>query len=317
MADAERVEYYSFTPDDLRVDARTPGISAFMRIKNGADFLEPTIRSHIAHFDEIVAVYNQCTDATPAILSRLAQEYGRKLRVFHYVPRVFPPGSEEHAKEPADSPHSLVNYYNFTLAQTRWRWATKLDDDHLAMGPALGELTGRIRTGAFGTDTMVCFGGINLTRGVDGNYGVLSGDRLSGSGDIGFFPVSPYTFFKRDVRFERFHRGRLKRRFAGLVYWHLKYLKPDFGFANYELQQNPGSRYRRKLSELQKHRTVVGLSEARGHARPTLWPRSLLPEKARLLRDRQHALHASRLTDADLREALRTIGISAESSPPA
>ena len=53
------VENYRFTPDDLRADARPPGISAFMRIRNGADFLEAAISSHIDHVDEIVAVHNQ------------------------------------------------------------------------------------------------------------------------------------------------------------------------------------------------------------------------------------------------------------------
>lgn len=34
--DAGIVEAYRFTPNDLRVDARLPGINAFMRIRNGA-----------------------------------------------------------------------------------------------------------------------------------------------------------------------------------------------------------------------------------------------------------------------------------------
>ncbi|KAG1648952.1 putative teichuronic acid biosynthesis glycosyltransferase TuaC [Nymphon striatum] len=96
------ISNYSFSHGDLRIGDRKNGISAFMRIRNGADFLEPTIRSHINHFDEIVAVYNQCSDATPDILGRLAQEYGPKLRVFHYTDRVFPPGSEDHARTKPD-----------------------------------------------------------------------------------------------------------------------------------------------------------------------------------------------------------------------
>ncbi|MEM5502288.1 hypothetical protein WNY59_11900 [Ahrensia kielensis] len=116
-----------------------------MRIRNGADFLEPTIRSHIDHFDEIIAVYNQCTDETPDILGRLAQEYGKRLRVFHYIDRVFPPGSDGHAKTPPDSPNSLVNYYNFALSKTSYRTVTKLDDDHIALDQPLKQLTRRIR----------------------------------------------------------------------------------------------------------------------------------------------------------------------------
>ena len=47
------VEDYHFTPADLAAGARPPGISAFMRVKNGADFIEAAIRSHIDYFDEI------------------------------------------------------------------------------------------------------------------------------------------------------------------------------------------------------------------------------------------------------------------------
>ena len=47
------VEDYHFTPADLAAAARPLGICAFMRVKNGADFGEAAIRSHIDYFDEI------------------------------------------------------------------------------------------------------------------------------------------------------------------------------------------------------------------------------------------------------------------------
>ncbi|WP_216075002.1 hypothetical protein, partial [Acinetobacter baumannii] len=73
----------------------------------------PTILSHAPYVDEIVAVYNQCTDATEDILRRLQDELGPdKLKLFDYRPRVHPPGSKEHAAEPGNSPHSVVNYSN-------------------------------------------------------------------------------------------------------------------------------------------------------------------------------------------------------------
>jgi hypothetical protein len=255
----EIVETYSFRPDDLAPDRRLPGISAFMRIRNGADFLELAIRSHIDHFDEIVAVYNQCTDATPDILRRLAQQYGPKLRVYHYVPRVFPPGSEGHRKEPPDSPHSLVNYYNFALTRTRFTVATKLDDDHLAMETGLATLVQRTRRQAR-LNEMICLSGLNLARTADGTIGILATQPFSGSGDIGFFPVSRETYFTHDARFERFRRGSLRRHFGGIVYWHLKYLKREKGFANYELEANPDSRYARQLAALPANPRLVDLS---------------------------------------------------------
>lgn len=264
----ETVTGYSFRPDDLRVAERLPGISAFMRIRNGEDFLEASIRSHIDAFDEVVAVYNQCTDATPDILARLAREYGPKLSVFHYADRVYPPGSAQHATESADSPHSLVNYYNFALSRTRFSYATKLDDDHLAIPEALHRICDGLRAGADGADALMhCFSGLNLVRDGAGRLAVPAASAISGAGDIGFFRVGPDTFFHHDRRYERFRRGGLKRSFAGFLYWHLKFLKRGQGFANYELESNPAGRYARQRERLADSGTL-GLPELRAHVRP-------------------------------------------------
>lgn len=300
LAEGEVVENYRFQPADLRPNARLPGISLFMRVRNGADFLEAAIRSHIGHVDEIVAVHNQCTDATPEILARLAKEFGpERLRVFHYLPAVFPPGSKGHAKESPDSPRSLVNYYNFALTRTRFQVAAKLDDDHLAIKQALRELTQRIRAGVFGDEEMVCFSGLNIARDADGKFGILAREPISGSGDIGFFRVSRRSYYTHSPRFERFNRDGLKRRFAGFVYWHLKYLKPEFGFANYDLDSETDSRYLRKKEAFLRDRRVVDPSAVMRLARPVdrlaLAAKHIgipVPEKIRLRADRWSALPA-------------------------
>jgi len=258
----EIVENFQFSPEMLSGADRLPGVSAFMRTRNGADFLEPTIRSHIEFYDEVVAVYNQCTDATPDILARLASEYGPKLRVFHYAPRVSPPGSEDHAKRPGDSPNSLVTYSNFALSQTRHQWAVKLDDDHLAIPDNVARMVGDIRAGRADGSVMHCFSGINLIRDAQGQLHVPAAAPVSGKGDIGYFRVTEQTRFIHDTRFERFARGDFPRRFAGWFYWHLKYLKSGEGFANYELDSNPDSRYVRRRARL-KSGALWGLAETR------------------------------------------------------
>lgn len=301
----ETVTGYSFRPADLRVAARRPGISAFMRIRNGADFLEATIRSHIDAFDEIVAVYNQCTDATPDILARLAQEYGPKLKVFHYADRVHPPGSARHAAEPADSPHSLVNYYNFALARTRFTIATKLDDDHLAIPDSLRRVCDRLRAGAAGPDGLLhCFSGLNLARDGQGRLAVPAQDMISGAGDIGFFHVGPDTYFDHDRRYERFRRTGLRRSFTGFLYWHLKFLKQGEGFANYELDRNPDGRYARRRDRLRGSQ-MLDLPQLRRQARPGMADRMLaaVSEKRRLILERNRAV-AETFPQATLAEAL-------------
>ena len=247
----DNVRGYRFDVSHLNVADRTPGISAFLRTRNGADFIEATIRSHIGFFDEIVAVHNQCSDGTPEILTRLQQEYGStKLRVIRYDDRVFPQGTTGHAITDPTSPHSVVNYSNFALAATRHRHVTKLDDDHLAVDTATAAICESIRDGSIDDQSMHCFSGLNLFRRPDGPIGILARDPISGGGDIGFFRVTPDTYFFHDRRFERFRRGGLTRRFAGYLYWHLKYMKASMGFGNYELKDNPASRFARRRSAL-------------------------------------------------------------------
>ncbi len=246
----EIVETFSFNPDMLAPDKRLPGVSAFVRTRNGADFLEATIRSHAEFYDEIVAVYNQCTDETPNILARLSKEMGPRLRVFHYLPQVHPQGSECHARTPGDAPDSVVAYSNFALAQTRYKWAVKLDDDHLAIPEAVQSMVDAIRAGRADSSAIHCFSGLNLIRDAGGEFYIPAAASISGKGDIGYFRVTDTTFFDHDPRFERFSRGGLKRQFAGWFYWHLKFLKTGGGFANYNLKANPKSRYVRRRERL-------------------------------------------------------------------
>lgn len=304
---AELLQGYRFSPADLAVGNRLPGISAFMRIRNGEEFLEATIRSHIDCFDEVVALYNQCTDATGDILLRLRQEYPGKLRVIHYADRVHPPGSDGHARTPADSPNSLVNYYNAALAITRFSVATKLDDDHLAIIDSTRALTDRLRGAGPQLDAMHCFSGLNLIRGPDGTLGILDATPISGGGDIGFFPVRPDTYFVHDRRFERFQRGGLTRRFSGFLYWHLKYLKAELGFANYEIENNPNSRYaRRRRGLADPANAMLSLKSLPARLSPSWADRlaGLLSAKKRLKLERDAAV-ATTFADPDAMAALR------------
>jgi len=266
---------YSFSPADLAVDKRLPGISAFIRTRNGADYIAASIESHLASFDEVVVVYNQCTDDTPNIVRRLVQQHGSRVRAYEYADRVFPPGSEGHAATPGDSPNSFVNLTNVALALTRHRIVTKVDDDHLAIPDALASLVQRLRADGSGR-FLECFSGLNLMRGPGGQLGINSRVIFSGIGDVGFFEVNPSRYYTHDRRFEVFRMDGLRRRFAGIAYWHLKYLKTGNGFANYELADNPASRYHRQKQRFVES-TALSLSEARVICRPRPWYLDLLP----------------------------------------
>ncbi len=291
-AEADSHSEFRFRPEDLKIGERKPGISAFMRIRNGADFLEATIRSHISHFDEIVAVHNRCTDETPDILARLAQEFGPKLKVHHYLPEVFPQGSTGHRTEPAGSPRSVVNYSNYALARTSHQVVVKLDDDHLAIEPAVARTVQKIRAGELRPGELLCFSGFNLMQDGQGRLGIRYAEPFSGSGDIGFFHISPTTYFVHDPRFETFQRKGLERRFADFLYWHLKYMKREHGFGNYDFKDNPKSRYLKKRAEFIADRTIYAMDEkvliggAQGQALARIVTAMPVPEKLRLVADR-------------------------------
>ena len=131
-----------------------------------------------------------------------------------------------------------------------------------------------IRRGNSSNETMCCFSGLNVFRKPNGGLGILAKDPISGGGDIGFFRVTPHTHFTHDRRFERFNRGGARRRFAGFLYWHLKYLKAGMGFGNYELAQNPSSRYAKRQAELQNNSPrTLNLEELAASRQPTFFSR--------------------------------------------
>ncbi len=306
MTEQVDTEGYRFEPSQLAVTGRRPGISAFMRIRDGAFSLEAAIRSHIGHFDEIVAVHNRCTDQTPDILERLAQEYGPRLRVFHYLPPVFPPGSDGHRREPANAPRSLVNYYNFALTRTRFSHVTKLDDDHVAMAEGLSRLVADVRAGRRAQRELACFSGLNLARDEGGQLGILQHEPFAGSGDHWVLPVGPDTYFVHDRRFEVLRHRGLPRRFHGFTYWHLKHLKPEFGFSNYDLASNPHSRYAKRLEALRAAHAVIDLPELARTALARLPLAARLarlglpvPDRDRLIAERAQDL-ATRFSDTSL-----------------
>lgn len=232
---------YRFTPQMLN-NKREEGISAFMRIRDGEDFLKLTIESHIHFFDEIIACYNQCTDNTEKILLTLQNKYPDKLKVYHYEPKVYPLGSPQqkafaNKTSKIDTIHSMANYYNFALSKTTKKIAVKLDDDHLAVPENLSKALKIVRKN--GKNNLYNFSGINLLS-KNHEIGVSYNSAFSGSGDIVFFPVSNKSIFINGEIHELFTSRKLNlpARYLGLLYLHLKFLKKDKGLKNYEIDDS-------------------------------------------------------------------------------
>jgi cellulose synthase/poly-beta-1,6-N-acetylglucosamine synthase-like glycosyltransferase len=260
-------EKYRFHPDQLNPEARPEGISAVIPVKNGEDFIERAIRSHIDHYDEIVVVHNQCTDQTVPIVERLTGEFPHKLRVLHYEPRAYPPASADNMKEPPNSVHSSVNYANWALAQSRYAIVVTLDDDHIAMPRQLTQIVAAVRADGLRKGMYACVSGINLAVDNSGRCGVLVTNPFVGSGDHGFFRVTRETVYSFSRQMGRRNDFGF-RRFFGLAYWHLKHLKKQSGFANYEISSNPGGRWERKQREFYASLAVVPFEDL-GQLRPS------------------------------------------------
>lgn len=232
-----------------------------MRIRNGEDFLRASIESHIHVFDEIVAVHNGCTDRSEEILTDLREKFPKKIRVFHYEPKVYPVGSEGHIKTDKSSIHSIANYYNWALARTRFKIATKLDDDHICIPDAWSKILDRLRRTNYNLKReMPCFSGINLLW-KNGVIGISKKIPFAGNGDHFLFEVNKNTYFSKNRKFEVFRRGNLRRSFCGLFYLHCKFLKHDFGFSNYELNENPNSRYHKQLDRFLRSEDTQSLND--------------------------------------------------------
>ena len=257
------IERFTFTAGEL--DAPRPGgISAMMRIRNGAEYLRETIESHVEHYDEIVAAYNDCSDETESILHALSARYPGKVRPLHYLPKVVLPYSVEHNRTPTESVHSLANYYNWTMARTRFNTVVKLDDDHLAIPKALASAVKCVRADiARGGRKLYTFSGVNLVRTSDASVAVYDNLPLVGTGDIMYFPVSGQITFQQVRDFEKMvlTGPRLEKEYIGLLYFHLKHMKVDFGFGNMVPERRVQS-----VREFEETLRTVSISELQSDA---------------------------------------------------
>jgi hypothetical protein len=284
-------DFAEFRVDLRELDRpRPPGISAFMRIRDGQDFLRLSIESHLRYFDEIVACHNGCRDRTPHILAELAAQYPGKVRPVEYLPPVHTFRSPEHDRAPTESVHAFANYSNYALVQARYSYAVKLDDDHLALDAHLPLAVAQVRASAqAGRRELFTFSGLNLAPNASGNIGVYATEPFVGVGDHLFFPVCTQVHFIQapGVEAYRFAPPRLPKRYAGLLYAHLKHLKPEAGYAC--LDEASKSQWQRRYAEqfawlsLAEFASVANLRRLRAEVNPleywlrtTIWTERII-----------------------------------------
>ncbi len=214
-------------PPRIVSDKRADGISAMLRVRDGAQFLRIGLDSCIDVFDEIVAVHHQCSDDTPQILHEYAAAYPDRFKVYEYPHEVFPPNTREHAAQGAESPHTIAALCNYALARTTRRFVIKHDADHLYFS-RFAKIADFVRSGR-ADDGVVHVLGVNLARSRAGSLGVYLRYPVCGGGDLMFFPVSRDTYFVHTDRYEVLHLPRCRHVDAGFGFWHLKCLQRHYG----------------------------------------------------------------------------------------
>ncbi len=224
---------FQFNHADL-TRPRPFGISAYMRIKNEQQFVRLAIESHLPFYDEIIAVYNDCTDDTINILLDLQQHNPDKIKVFPYLPKVHPVRTPEHATMVGrdDDVHSSANYYNFALSKCTYSIATKLDADHLAIPHKLIPAIKKIRSEfADNKDKIFLFSGLNVMRNQDGELGMTATPQpFGGNGDHWYHRIDARSFFvnhKITQHLNQKYRYGVPAEYIGILYIHLSHLKPE------------------------------------------------------------------------------------------
>lgn len=246
----KRVEHPSFQTSDFDPRRRAPGISAIVRLKNEAQFVAQSVTSILPFADDVVITFNDCTDATPEIVADLARRHPEQIRAYEYVPHVFPSGSDEQRTLPPDHINSFVFYNNFALSRARRRVCFLWDGDQVAIPQAFERLVHQIRTlkpnmPAWWVSPLKWgywyHQGVNLWAR-DGKLLVLKIRPLIGTRrDHGFWTLTSRARYRHEPRFPVLYTRWLWRKRIGVLFYHLKYLKPDHGFGVYQLERYPRS----------------------------------------------------------------------------
>lgn len=119
-------------------------VAGIMRVKNEGPFIHDCIESCIDALDELIVVYNDCTDNSPEEIGKMARKYPEKIRAYKYPYQVhaFNLNRKEFEKIkawPEHNPHLLSAYSNFALSKVTADYALKIDADQIYFTSKLKE----------------------------------------------------------------------------------------------------------------------------------------------------------------------------------
>lgn len=132
------------------VSTRKKGVSGMMRVRNDSEFIEACIESCIDALDELIIVYNDCSDSSPMIIQKMVNKYPEKIRAYEYLPEIFAWNLDE--KQVHDilsgeinEANTLSGYYNFALQKTSYEFVMKIDADQIYFTQKLKLITDAYR----------------------------------------------------------------------------------------------------------------------------------------------------------------------------
>lgn len=206
-------------------EGRRPGLSAMLRVKNEAEFLEASVASILDWHDEIcIFVQGEQEDDTWRVACGLlsAGDPGCKVKVFHYPFESVHNGPGHHL-QPRGSVHERAWFYNWCLAQTSCEFVSKWDGDMVAHD----WLGGRVRE-AMSRHAGVYFAGLDL---VGADMAHESARRMTAS-ELRVFRVTPSTFYFTHLHCEHIaataledHKIEDVERIREPAFLHLKWCK--------------------------------------------------------------------------------------------
>ena len=112
------------------------GLSGLMRVKNEDRYVGVCIDSVIDALDELIVVYNDCTDNTEAILHEKVKKYGNKIKIYPFnhnllVTNLTLEQYEYAVSLPEDSPRLHCTQCNYALEHASYQYAVKIDPDQI------------------------------------------------------------------------------------------------------------------------------------------------------------------------------------------
>lgn len=118
-----------------RLDQKN-GLSGLIRARNEAKFIGLCIDSCIDALDELIVVYNDCSDRTEDILEEKMKQYPGKLKIFPFNHNILSHNLSKEEFEyaislPEDSLRLHSTQCNYALSKASYKYAMKIDPDQI------------------------------------------------------------------------------------------------------------------------------------------------------------------------------------------